>query len=89
MENVSYGLTICAERVAMCTAVAAGSTAPEVICVSLSGQPVPCGSCRQFLIEFNPELMVLLDDLSSADPPERIWLYDLLPRAFRLNHDAQ
>ena len=82
VENVSYGLTICAERVAMCSAVAAGVMLPEVICVSLEGQPVPCGSCRQLLYEFNPNLLVLLDNCAATERPECVHLDVLLPRAF-------
>jgi len=85
VENASYGLTICAERVAMSTAVAAGATEPTVICVSLSGQPTPCGSCRQFLHEFNPKLLFLLDDCESTDPPPSVTLDALLPRAFHFD----
>lgn len=86
VENASYGLTICAERVAICTAIAQGCSSFTAICVSLTGIPVPCGACRQFLVEFNPEMLVLLDDVDhTADmPPELVCLSELLPRAFRL-----
>ncbi|MCA9084857.1 MAG: cytidine deaminase [Planctomycetaceae bacterium] len=98
VENSSYGNTICAERVAVCSAVAEGHREFQAIVVSLTGVAVPCGTCRQFLYEFNPEMMVLLDDLtglntpelsrsvsqSSLTPPEVVVLKDLLPRGFRL-----
>ncbi len=84
VENSSFGLTICAERVAMSSAVAVGNTQPDVLCISLAGQPVPCGSCRQFLHEFNPELALLLDDCDTDAPPECVSLMELLPRAFCL-----
>jgi cytidine deaminase len=89
VENASYGLTICAERVAACSAIAAGHRTLQAICVSLTGVPVPCGACRQFLMEFNPDMLVLLDDLSGnlTALPEILVLRDLLPRAFRLQHD--
>ena len=87
VENASYGLTICAERVAISTAIAQGCSSFIAICVSLTGIPVPCGACRQFLVEFNPELLVLLDDINhpTGTPPELIPLSELLPRAFRLS----
>jgi len=87
VENASYGLTICAERSAVCSAVAAGQTRILAACISLTGQPVPCGSCRQFLHEFNPEMVVLLDNLETPEAPfpECVRLADLLPRAFRLD----
>lgn len=62
VENASFGVTICAERVAMSSAVAAGKTGPLAIAVA-GGLGVfcsPCGACRQFLSEFNPRLEVLL-----------------------------
>ncbi|MBL8819598.1 MAG: cytidine deaminase [Planctomyces sp.] len=83
VENASYGLTICAERAAVCSAIAAGAGRVVAVCVSLTGIAVPCGTCRQFLHEFNPEMLVLLDDLSSPDTvPELTSLSALLPRPF-------
>ena len=89
VENASYGLTICAERVAVCSAVAQGDRKLTAICVSLTEIPVPCGACRQFLMEFNPDMLVLLDNISAPEgsTPELVLLSDLLPRAFRLEHD--
>lgn len=91
VENASYGLTICAERVAACSAVAQGLRDFRAICVSLAGPPLPCGACRQFLMEFNPRLIMLLDDASSAPgtEPELVLLTDLLPRPFRLEHGSR
>ena len=91
VENASYGLTICAERVAASSAVAQGLREFRAICVSLDGPPLPCGACRQFLVEFNPELLVLLDDASSpaGTEPELVLLTDLLPRPFRLEHGSR
>ena len=87
VENASYGLTICAERVAISAAIAQGCSSFSAICVSLKGIPVPCGACRQFLVEFNPEMLILLDDVNHAaeTPPELVRLSELLPRAFRLS----
>lgn len=87
VENSSYGLTICAERAAVCAAVALGFTSFTAICISLDGVPVPCGACRQFLVEFAPEMVVLLDDINRpmGSPPEALVLSDLLPRTFRLD----
>ena len=84
VENASYGLTICAERMAAGAAVAAGQRDLRAICISLSGEPVPCGACRQFLNEFSADLIVLLDDTDREAEPEQVLLSDLLPRAFRL-----
>ena len=61
IENRSFGLTICAERVAVSTAVAAGEREFVAIAVtSDSDEPiVPCGACRQFLAEFNSDLTIV------------------------------
>src|SRR5947208_11528079 len=61
IENRSFGLTICAERVAMGAAVAAGERDFVAIAVTAdSDEPiVPCGACRQFLAEFNPDLIIV------------------------------
>jgi len=61
IENRSFGLTICAERVAMCAAVAGGEQDFVAIAVTAdSDEPiVPCGACQQFLAEFNPDLIIV------------------------------
>ena len=68
VENVSFGLTMCAERVAVGAAVAAKSLKWKAIAiVSDSAEPVtPCGACRQVLAEFNPSLKVISANLSGA-----------------------
>lgn len=86
VENASYGLTHCAERTAVCSAVAAGETKFSAVCISLTGYPSPCGSCRQVLFEFNSAMLVLMDNLDLPDgtQPEVVRLSDLLPNAFQL-----
>lgn len=83
VENASYGLTICAERSAVCSAIAANAGRIIAVSISLTGTAVPCGTCRQFLYEFNPDMLVLLDQLPDT-APELIPLNSLLPRAFSL-----
>jgi cytidine deaminase len=82
VENASYGVTICAERVACASAVAAGARRVDAAAVtSSSPTPTPpCGACRQFLYEFNPEMTVV----SRGTSGERItWrLADLLVDGF-------
>jgi cytidine deaminase len=61
VENASYGLSICAERVACASAVAAAARRVDAVAVtSSSPTPTPpCGACRQFLYEFNPDMTVV------------------------------
>jgi cytidine deaminase len=77
VENASYGLTICAERVAAVTAVAAGARRFDVLAVtgSASGPTPPCGACRQFLYEFNPEMRVVSE---GRDGERKEWLLSQL-----------
>src|ERR1700754_3730242 len=69
VENASYGLTICAERSAVCAAVAAGHKEMAAVAVVASGGASPCGACRQVLSEFGPAMEIVLAD---ADQPERV-----------------
>lgn len=84
VENASYGLTICAERVAATGAVSSGQR--QIIAVAVSAPKVPrttpCGACRQFLNEFRPgnsDVVIILDDRDSGEP---VFLEELLPQAF-------
>ena len=58
IENASYGLSICAERVAIHKAISEREGISAVAVVSQSGNSQPCGSCRQVIIEFNPNAEV-------------------------------
>jgi len=85
VENASIGLSICAERVAVCSAVAAGETNFTAIAICADGaEPtLPCGACRQFLREFGPDLTVLVAGDSGPQGPVREYsLGDLIPHAF-------
>src|SRR4029079_13582230 len=82
VENASYGLAICAERVAAVTAVAAGVREFEVCAVTSSGMrpATPCGACRQFLYEFNPSMIIVSE---GRDGERKRWrLSDLLLDGF-------
>jgi cytidine deaminase len=85
IENASYGLTVCGERVAIFAAAAAGHRTVQAVAVSAPRQPrtTPCGACRQVMNEFKPEhgdLLVLLD--TGTDQPDIVPLGVLLPQAF-------
>ncbi|ABS24878.1 cytidine deaminase [Anaeromyxobacter sp. Fw109-5] len=83
IENASYGLTVCAERVAVAAAVAAGARRIEAVAVaSGTDEPTPpCGMCLQTLAEFaGPELPVRL--VGARGGTLDTTLGELLPRAF-------
>lgn len=82
VENASLGLSVCAERAAVHGAVAAGERDFEAIAVATeAAEPTPpCGSCRQVLLEFVPDMRILL--VAREGPIERLTLAELMPRPF-------
>ncbi len=82
IENASYGLTICAERVALSTAVAAGHRRFQALAIATSGGHPPCGACRQFAAEFCEDLPILLIDSDQPDHVSESHLRELLPGRF-------
>jgi cytidine deaminase len=81
VENISFGLTLCAERGALVAAVADGvQTFRAIAIVADTDTPIsPCGACRQVLAEFAPDLLVISANLKGRT--ETFSLADLLPRA--------
>ncbi len=85
VENASYGLTNCAERTAIFSAVA--ELGPEidiraVTVVNDHGVPCsPCGACRQVIYEFGPEATIFFQ---AASGPKQAHITELLPEGFRL-----
>ncbi len=85
VENASYGLTVCAERVAVFSAVAAGAHEVVAVAICTPDGGAPCGACRQVLMEFTPApdaciIWVVRPDELVA----RYTLAELLPHAFRI-----
>lgn len=79
VENISYGLTNCAERVAIGAAVARGIRSfGKVAVVADTAQPIsPCGACRQVLAEFGVKTVILANRIQRLE----FSLDELLPRA--------
>ncbi len=79
VENISYGLTNCAERVAIGAAIAAGvRNFEKVVVVADTAEPIsPCGACRQVLAEFGVKTVILANKGGSIE----FSLEELLPRA--------
>jgi cytidine deaminase len=82
VENASYGLTNCAERVAAGAAVAAGEREFTAIAVVSRGGVSPCGACRQFLAEFSPDLPIVMVDSLDPSKISETTLDKLLPGRF-------
>lgn len=85
VENASYGLSVCAERVAVFNAVAAGARRITAVALCTANGGTPCGACRQVLLEFaaDPEtctVWVVKPDAIVG----RYTLAELLPHPFRL-----
>jgi cytidine deaminase len=88
VENASYGLTMCAERVAVGTAVAAGHREFRRIAISTATAPAapPCGACRQVMAEFAPGMEVY----SQGGDHRMLWRLDeLLPARFLFDPPAE
>jgi cytidine deaminase len=82
VENATYGLTVCAERVALWKAISEGEREFARIAVTSDSPKLitPCGACRQLLWEFGGDLEVVLATPSGLRETRR--LKDLLPEAF-------
>jgi cytidine deaminase len=84
VESASYGLTCCAERVALFNALTAGKrdfVAVAVVARAPEG-PMPCGACRQLLAEYAPHAKVWVADTRALHAPREFSVKELLPGAF-------
>lgn len=84
VENVSFGLTICAERTAIVKGVSEGVREFLAIAVCTSNMGSPCGTCRQTLVEFAGDIPVLLAD--GQGHVREVSLHTLLPDHFGPQH---
>lgn len=82
VENATYGLTMCAERVALFKAISEGAREFRRIVVAADTDPLtpPCGSCRQILWEFCGNIEIIL--INPRGMEETLHLKDLFPRPF-------
>src|SRR5213592_1579033 len=82
VESASYGLTVCAERVAVWNAISQGKRKIKKIAVVADTEDLtpPCGVCRQIIWEFGGDIPVILANLKGKT--EVVQMRDLLPRAF-------
>jgi cytidine deaminase len=83
VENASYGLTVCAERVAVFKAVSEGVRDFAAIAVVSATGATPCGACRQVLVEFGVSQVIV----ARADGSYTVFTLDeLMPHAFDSHH---
>lgn len=83
VESHVYGLTICAERNAIFSAIAQGYTSFKALAIATNSQTSPCGACRQIIVEICGNVPIYL--YSNNDIIETVQSYDLLPGYFTLN----
>ncbi len=86
VESASYGLTCCAERIALFKALTDGKkdfTAVAVV-ARCDGGPMPCGACRQLLREYAPDAKVFIADTDDLKKIKNFTVKNLLPAAFTL-----
>ncbi|HEV7842102.1 MAG TPA: cytidine deaminase [Pyrinomonadaceae bacterium] len=82
IESASYGLTVCAERVAIWKAISEGARCFGLLVVAVDTENLtpPCGTCRQIIWEHCRDTTILLVNLQGQS--EELQIKDLLPRAF-------
>lgn len=87
VESASYGLTCCAERIALFKALTEGHKDFVAVAVVArwDGGPMPCGACRQLLAEYAPGARVYIADSDDLAQVKVFTVRGLLPRAFRLS----
>lgn len=85
VENASYGMTNCAERTAIFSAVAKMGPKMEIVAVAVTSDPMvpcaPCGACRQVIYEFGPDATIFYQGKTGR---KQCHITDLLPEGFRL-----
>jgi len=86
VESASYGLTCCAERVALFNALTTGKRSFVALAVvaRTTGGPMPCGACRQLLAEYAPNAKVFVADSRALNVIKDFSVQELLPAAFAL-----
>ena len=84
VESVSYGLTCCAERIALFKALTDGKRGFKAVAIvaALKDGPTPCGACRQLLAEYAPDALVWIADANEPEVVREFTVKQLLPAAF-------
>jgi len=82
VESASYGLSCCAERVALFKALTDGHHIFQALAIASPGGAAPCGACRQLIAEYTKDTKILLIDSNSHENPKSTRISELLPVAF-------
>ena len=84
VESASYGLTCCAERVALFNGLTSGKREFVAVAVvaRIKGGPMPCGACRQLLAEYAPRARIYVADSGALNRIREFSVQELLPGAF-------
>ncbi len=82
VESASYGLSCCAERVALFKALTDGHHIFQTLAVASPGGAAPCGACRQLIVEYTKDTEILLIDSNAPENPKATRISELLPDAF-------
>ncbi len=85
VENASYGLTICAERVAIFNAISHGCRNVDAVAIYAESMPYPCGACLQVMSEFCSENCKII--VATEKSVEIYTLDELLPKQFKLEQN--
>ncbi len=87
IENASYGLTNCAERTAIFSAISQGHRNFSALALVSDGDalPIPCGACRQVLVEFcTPDFEIYCSTTKNLEVIKKFMLGELFPNAFTI-----
>ena len=82
IESASYGLSCCAERVALFKALTDGHRNFQALAVASPGRAAPCGACRQLIAEYAADTEILLIDSDAPENPKSTRINELLPDSF-------
>ena len=86
VESASYGLSCCAERIAIFKALTEGHTVFSALAIASPGGAAPCGACRQIIAEYAPKADILLVDTDNPNSIHKSNISTLLPLQFTANN---
>ena len=82
VESASYGLSCCAERVAIFKALTSGHHTFKKMAIATEGGAAPCGACRQIIAEYASDIELILVDINQPETPKHTTIQKLLPNSF-------